>query len=340
VDFVVEEEAASSTPQVPNRPVPGTAAVHAARQHTTAQTSRTPSRATPGALSAARELLRHPPSSTASPRAMRQWHDDVDRLLSVAHSGSVRPRPRASRRQYEASASVRSPSVRAAPTEDLRAELNRRHAVEDAQVPPERLEDLRDELNRRRVGKDACISLERARERRGNLEQDFAVVALQAPEDARFQTSISLAGVGCAALANHLRAATWPPKFRPHLPEKYDGTTNPSEPAGLCHRHYDSRGRHIRNGNLLPCSLVWASPDLAHEPSPRIHILLGRALRAVRGELRQRLPAAWCGGTPPCSEVGTQGDSPGIHFPLHQGTWDNPPYLGYFHHHCFPPGGM
>jgi hypothetical protein len=35
--------------------------------------------------------------------------------------------------------------------------------------------------------------------------------------------------VGCAALADHLRAATWPPKFRPQLPEKYDGTTNPSE---------------------------------------------------------------------------------------------------------------
>jgi hypothetical protein len=67
MDFLVEEEAVSSTPQVPNRPVLGTAAVHAARQHTTVQTSRTPSRAAPGALSAARELLRHPPSSTASP---------------------------------------------------------------------------------------------------------------------------------------------------------------------------------------------------------------------------------------------------------------------------------
>jgi hypothetical protein len=38
-----------------------------------------------------------------------------------------------------------------------------------------------------------------------------------------------LAGVGCAALGDHLRAATWPSKFRPHLPEKYDGTSNPSE---------------------------------------------------------------------------------------------------------------
>jgi hypothetical protein len=35
-DFLVEEEAISSMPQVPNRPVPGTADVHAARQHTTA----------------------------------------------------------------------------------------------------------------------------------------------------------------------------------------------------------------------------------------------------------------------------------------------------------------
>jgi hypothetical protein len=31
MDFLVEEEAASSMPQVPNRPVPGTAAVHTAQ---------------------------------------------------------------------------------------------------------------------------------------------------------------------------------------------------------------------------------------------------------------------------------------------------------------------
>jgi hypothetical protein len=198
-------------PQVPNRPVPGTAAVHAARQHTAAQTSRTPSRATPGALSAARELLRHPPSSTPSPGAMKQWRDDVDRLLSMAHSTSTRSRTRSSRRQHEASASVRSPSVRGAQTNDLRAELNRR-----------------------RAGEDARVSLERARERRQkldghNLDQDFAAVAPQTPMGTRSQTGVPLAGVGCAALADHLRAASWPPKFQPHLPEKYDGTSNPSE---------------------------------------------------------------------------------------------------------------
>jgi hypothetical protein len=35
--------------------------------------------------------------------------------------------------------------------------------------------------------------------------------------------------VGCAALAEHLRTIAWPSKFQPHLLEKYDGSTNPSE---------------------------------------------------------------------------------------------------------------
>jgi hypothetical protein len=73
---------------------------------------------------------------------MKQWRDDVDRLLDMAHSGSTRPRPRSSRPQHEALASVRSPSVRTAPTEDLRAELNRRRAGEDALVTMEKSNDL------------------------------------------------------------------------------------------------------------------------------------------------------------------------------------------------------
>jgi hypothetical protein len=155
--------------------------------------------------------LRHPPSSTASPGAMKQWRDNADRLLSMAHSTSTRSKARSSRRQHEASASVRSPSVRGTQANDLRAELNRRRAGEDAQV-----------------------SLERARERHQNingrdLDQDFAAVAPQTPMGTQSQTGVPLAGVGCAALADHLHAASWPPKFRPHLPEKYDGTSNPSE---------------------------------------------------------------------------------------------------------------
>jgi hypothetical protein len=233
-DFLMEEEATSSMPHASNHPVPGAAAVHAARQHTPAQSSWAPSRATPGALSATRELLRHPPSSTASPGAMKQRHDDVDRLLGMVHSGSARPRPRSFRRQREASVSVRSPSVKAAPTEDLRAELNRRHASKDAPISLERPDDLRTKLNRRRVGEDARVSLERTRERRlnfegRNLDQNFSPLAPQTPRDSRTHTGVPLVSMGCAALADHLRAATWSPKFWPHLPEKYDDTSNPSE---------------------------------------------------------------------------------------------------------------
>jgi hypothetical protein len=106
---------------------------------------------------------------------------------------------------------VHSPSVRGARTDDLQAELNRRHA-----------------------GEDARVSLERARERwqnfeGRNLDQGFTAVAPQTPRGARIQAGVPLVGVGCATLADHLHAATWPPKFRPHLPEKYDGTSNPSE---------------------------------------------------------------------------------------------------------------
>jgi hypothetical protein len=145
--------------------------MRSARQHTPAQATRAPSGLAPaGALSAARELLRHPPSSTASPGAVGQWRDDVDCLLGIAHVGSIKPRPQSSRRHYEASASVHSPSGRAARTKDLRAELNRRRAAEDTQVIPERPEDLRDELNRRRAGKNAHLSLRKARGCRRSLE--------------------------------------------------------------------------------------------------------------------------------------------------------------------------
>jgi hypothetical protein len=59
-DFVMEQEVASSAPRVPDRPDSETAVVHTVQQHTPAQASQTPSRVASMALSAARELLRHP----------------------------------------------------------------------------------------------------------------------------------------------------------------------------------------------------------------------------------------------------------------------------------------
>jgi hypothetical protein len=89
-------------------------------------------------------------------------------------------------------------------------------------------------------------------------------------------------------------------------------------PAGVRHRHHGSRWKHRCDGNVFSCRLVWTCPDLAHEPRPRIHLHLGRALRVVRRELRKRLPTTRCGGPPPCGEAGARGDSPEVHLTLHQ----------------------
>jgi hypothetical protein len=208
-DLLLGEEVASTTPHDSRRPT--SRAARAAPQRAPARASVAQSvPALNGPLMAARKLLRNPPGEAASPDALRQWRDDVDRLLNLAQAspcsaGGSAPRQR--RHQGGASGSVHSPSVRSARTEDLQAELNRRCA-----------------------GEDARVSIKRARGRRlsiegRDLDAEFAAVvpAPQAPA----QTPVS--GVGCAALADHLRAVAWPSKFRPHLPEKYDGSSNPSE---------------------------------------------------------------------------------------------------------------
>ena len=69
-----------------------------------------------------------------------------------------------------------------------------------------RTEDLRAELNRRRAGEGARIYAERARERRLNIEgrnlnADLDVAAPMPPVNARIQAGTPVAGVGCAALA-------------------------------------------------------------------------------------------------------------------------------------------
>ena len=68
----------------------------------------------------------------------------------------------------------------------------------------------------RHVGEDARVSPEKARERRQNIEgrnldYDFAAVAPQTLTGAWILTGVPLADVGCAALADHLRAANTTP---------------------------------------------------------------------------------------------------------------------------------
>jgi hypothetical protein len=94
-------------------------------------------------------------------------------------------------------------------------------------------------INRHRGGEDSRTTIERNRERcrdieGRNLERDFDLHALVgARQVAHAPLPPSSPGVsgggGCMALAPHLCMVVWPPKFQPHLPEKYDGTINLAE---------------------------------------------------------------------------------------------------------------
>jgi hypothetical protein len=233
---------------------------------------------------------------------MKQWLDDVDRLLGMAHSASTRSRPRSFRRQREATTSVRSPSIRGSQIDDLQAELNRR-----------------------RAGEDARVSLERARERQQNIEgcnldQDFAAETPRTLVAARFQAGVPLAGVGCSALMDHLRSIVATQIQAAPAGEIRRYIKSVRILAGIRHRHHSSGWGHRCDGNLFSCCLVWARPDMAHEPRPRINLHLGRALHAVRCKLRQRLPATQRGGPPTRSEAGAQRDPPDVYLSLHQIT--------------------
>jgi hypothetical protein len=70
--------------------------------------------------------------------------------------------------------------------------------------------DLRAEINRRRGGKDNRITIERQCERRQNIK------------------GTTLRKIS-TLMRQYLWMVVWPHKFQLHLPEKYDGTINPTE---------------------------------------------------------------------------------------------------------------
>jgi hypothetical protein len=195
-DHPMGEEGASSTLLASRHP-PSRVVAPVAPQRATGQTSRALSQPVQNRpLMAARELLHNPPDAAASPDMLRQWRDNVDRLLDLAQvtlgsaGGSMF---RQCRRQGGASGSVHSPSVRSARTEDLWAELNRRRAREDARV-----------------------TIEQARARRLNIEGRHLEAKLDAvvPKPQGL-TQAPVAGVGCTALAT--TSDQWPvrPSFGP-----------------------------------------------------------------------------------------------------------------------------
>jgi hypothetical protein len=112
-DHPMGEEVASSAPHA-SCCLPPRVVARIALQRATEQASLAPMQPAPnGPLVAARELLRNPPDPVASPDVLRQWCDNLDRLLNLAQvtpgsAGGSASRQRC--RQGGASGSVQSPA--------------------------------------------------------------------------------------------------------------------------------------------------------------------------------------------------------------------------------------
>jgi hypothetical protein len=89
--------------------------------------------------------------------------------------------------------------------------------------------DLRDEFECRRAGEDDHATNECLHETHRNLEDHYHTTNADLARHATHSPSFPRIEGRCVVLAQHLRMVAWPPKFWPHLPEKYDGTINPIE---------------------------------------------------------------------------------------------------------------
>jgi hypothetical protein len=164
-----------------------------------------------------------------------------------------------------------------------------------------------------------------------NLDYDFAAVAPQTPMGARIQAGVPLVVMGYAALVDHLRVATWPSKFRPHLLEKYDGTSNPLEFLQVYVIAITTAG----GDNTVMATYF----HVALSGSARTW-LMNPAPGSIYSweELCAWFTANFASAYQQRSEARARGDSLEVYLPLHQGTRHHTSYFRCFHHHCFPPG--
>nr|CAH66086.1 H0209A05.3 [Oryza sativa] len=174
-----------------------------------------------GALQAAGALLRHPPVVPDPESPAQRWLDDVANLVMTARqrldAGGRSSATKTSGTATTGSASSRRRARRA-------AAVARLSAATPSSAPSTR-ED-------QRGGPDARISIERRRDgRRAAHAMEGASSSGVSPQQGRGdQPSVPpVGGVGCRAFVASLRNIRWPPRFRPTIAEKYDGSVNPAE---------------------------------------------------------------------------------------------------------------
>nr|AAR06355.1 putative polyprotein [Oryza sativa Japonica Group] len=174
-----------------------------------------------GVLQAAGALLRHPPVVPDPETPARRWLDDVADLVMTAQQRlGAGGRSSATKTSGAATAGFVSSRRKARRA----AAVTRRSSAIPSSTPPTQ-EDVR-------RGPDARLSIERRRNGRRAAHATEGASSSGAP--LRFgrggQPPVPpVGGVGCRAFVASLRNVRWPPRFRPTITEKYDGSVNPAE---------------------------------------------------------------------------------------------------------------
>nr|AAT44202.1 putative polyprotein [Oryza sativa Japonica Group] len=174
-----------------------------------------------GALQAAGALLRHPPVVPDPETPARRWLDDVADLVMTAQqrlgAGGRSSATEASGAAATGSMSSRRRARRA-------AAVTRRSSAIPSSTPPTQ-EDVRG-------GPDARLDIERRHDTRRAAYATEGASSSGAPlrsgHGGRPPVS-PVGGAGCRAFVASLRNVRWPPRFRPTITKKYDGSVNPAE---------------------------------------------------------------------------------------------------------------
>nr|CAD39966.2 OSJNBa0072D08.5 [Oryza sativa Japonica Group] len=174
-----------------------------------------------GALQAAGALLRHPPVVPDPESPAQRWLDDVANLVMTARQ-RLGAGGRSSATKTSGAATTGSVSSR---RRARRAAAVARHSAATPSSAPPTQEDLRG-------GPDARIDIERRRNSRraAHATEGASSSGVSHQHGRGDQPSVPpVGGVGCRAFVASLRNVRWPPRFRPTIAEKYDGSVNPAE---------------------------------------------------------------------------------------------------------------
>nr|ABA99771.1 retrotransposon protein, putative, unclassified [Oryza sativa Japonica Group] len=174
-----------------------------------------------GALQAAGALLRHPPVVPDPETPARRWLDDVADLVMTAQQ-RLGAGGRSSATEASGAAAAGSTSSRRRVRRA--AAVTRRSSAIPSSTPPTQ-EDVRG-------GPDARLDIECRRDTRRAAHATEGASSSGAPlrsgHGGRPPVS-PVGGAGCRAFVASLRNVRWPPRFRPTITEKYDGSVNPAE---------------------------------------------------------------------------------------------------------------